>query len=204
MEEHLAFIKTILNDPVERTAKLVYADWLEEHEEVLMPCHWCAEGEPRGGCSWCKGQRRVPMHAKAARAQFIRISDLEIVQNGFREWSWFRSWFNDGRVRLEYRDGFVRKAICSPVVWISVAEQLVWRKRELEPKLYHQPLEEVELTGEWPEFAALPKTGLVDELARHVLEHETEYVQSRASSLELVVRLFTTFWPTVKFTWEST
>ncbi|TXI06506.1 MAG: TIGR02996 domain-containing protein [Rhizobium sp.] len=75
-----ALLAAILADPADDTARLVYADWLQEHGE---PCPHCGGGRAGtwhyalnadGRCGTCDGSRRV---SGAQRAAFIRASIAE-------------------------------------------------------------------------------------------------------------------------------
>ena len=83
--DELGLLRAVVTDPDEDTPRLVYADWLDEHQEI--PCPHCGGGRPgtwvygldrRGGCFTCgrrgaEGSGLINDGSRRARAEFVRV-----------------------------------------------------------------------------------------------------------------------------------
>lgn len=76
-----ALFRNIIQNPRDDIPRLVYADWLEEHEAIVacIRCDGC-----RKRCAWCKGAGWGSNGYKV-RAEFIRLQcEIEVQLNKLR------------------------------------------------------------------------------------------------------------------------
>lgn len=82
MNEREAFIRSICERPEDDTVRLVFADWLEEHEEPESTCPKCEgkrqiytgmDGMKWVPCNECGGRGYIGDVTNANRAEFIRL-----------------------------------------------------------------------------------------------------------------------------------
>lgn len=92
-DEQAALYATILANPFDDAPRLVYADWLDEHDDFVS-CQQCQEGYRKQNgvssipgwmlCPYCDGTGRIP-NRYAERAEFIRLQ----IGKGDNHWGEF-------------------------------------------------------------------------------------------------------------------
>ena len=83
--DRLAFVRNILANPADDTPRLVFADWLDEHDRMVQ-CRKCWTGNEGGAyqyhaCRPCSGTNRVS-NGNTERAEFIR-QQIDGIQGPF-------------------------------------------------------------------------------------------------------------------------
>lgn len=202
MGEHLSLIAKILSDPTERTAKLVYADWLEEQDSVPIPCWMCMHGVKHKECN-------TELFNRQLRARFIRDTRIDLLHGyemtrnhyrGIHEWLWFKRWPNCNTLWIrEYSCGFVSRITCPISDWTTVADALTYREG-VEPQVFFQPLEEVRLTGVWLGIINMVKTPALAAFGYALDKWTRPASWERMDAGRCAKYLFEAVWPHVRFT----
>jgi uncharacterized protein (TIGR02996 family) len=139
MSDELAFLTAICTTPADDTARLVYADWLDEHgrgeraELIRVQCEQAKTPEPelKTVVLWADRHATYPggMCYACRKAEPLRCEyhTLELRWRGLLadtafDWSGAvpRSW---GR---EFSRGFVSHVTCSAADWLRHADSLHW------------------------------------------------------------------------------
>lgn len=160
--EQRALLNTIIANPADDAPRLIYADWLDEHDDQ-MSCPTC-NGDLRmklavmyAKCPTCNGAGRVP-NLFAERADFIRKQlELPDVDNCF---CGVDGVFSDAHYKFDfrlaqitvdgsyihkrfvYRRGFVYKIACTMNSWLDNGPEIV----------RDHPITRVEITNKKPSY----------------------------------------------------
>lgn len=164
-----AFLRAICTEPADDTARLVYADWLEEQEQVERAEFIRVQVElaKRGpGCSDHVCRVREDGSIEKCENCLLRQREQKLWGVNVRKWLGLP----ESHCSLEFLAaschqwgrGFPSAITCTAEDWLAHADRLFWSPRQNRPWPGGcVPLEKVSLTT-WPEFAGwewFPKAG---------------------------------------------
>lgn len=135
--EQSAFLRAILTHPGDDTARLVYADWLQENGQEERAEFIRVQVEltrtPRCGTVWEPGHPKGPV---GCRCCDLRRRERELFESHGADWFGptgcltrpnERERSAGGEFRVVAR-GFIESVTCTAAAWLRHADALVWRE----------------------------------------------------------------------------